>query len=195
MHGKTQSKAGKEMTDQERFDQEVAKKGKVVLQALAGLGIFGALLISIVALNNSSEKHEASAEAKPAVTRAANATPAAATTTKPAANPKVVDVKIAGGVKLGPDGKKHDTYSVTDFNVTAGQPVTLKIDNTDDAPHSISSPAAGVNIIATPGTHTYSLLIAKAGKYQWYCMLPCDSDAGGWAMQHPGYMSGYITAT
>jgi hypothetical protein len=26
-------------------------------------------------------------------------------------------------------------------------------------------------------------------------MIPCDSDAHGWAMQNPGFMSGYITAT
>ena len=75
-----------------------------------------------------------------------------------------------------------------------GQSETLKIDNTDDVPHSISSPTAGVSIIAQPGVHTYTLLVNKAGKFLWYCMLPCDGDANGWAMQHPGYMSGYITA-
>ena len=178
-------------TDQQQFDEAVVKKGKVVLQALAGVGIVGALLMSMVALSQSGEKHEASAAApaiRAAVAPAAASTPVAAST----AATKVVDLKIIGSYKIGPDGKKHDAFTKTEFAVKVGQPLTLRIDN---SPHSITSPVAGVNIIAQPGVHTYTLLVTKAGRFEWSCMLPCDSDANGWAMQNPGFMGGYITAT
>jgi uncharacterized cupredoxin-like copper-binding protein len=177
-------------TDQERFDEAVNRKGKVTLQALAGVGILAAVLMSMVALVQSGERHEASATAQPTVKQVA----AAAAPSKPAAA-SVLDVKIVPSSKVGPDGKKHDSFMQTEFSVKVGQPLTLKIDNTDNAPHSITSAVAGVNIISQPGVHTYTLLVSKAGKFLWTCMVPCDSDAGGWAMQHPGYMSGYITAT
>ena len=184
-------------SDQERFDEAVKRKGKVALQALAGAGILAAVLMSMVALVQSGEKHEASvsASAKPAAatTAAGSAQPVAQSA--PAAATKPVSLKIIGSYKIAPDGKKHDAFTQTEFAVKVGQPVTLKIDNTDNAPHSITSTVAGVNIIAQPGVHTYTLVVSKAGKFEWYCMLPCDSDANGWAMQNPGYMSGYITAT
>jgi plastocyanin len=185
-----------EKNDQQRFDEAVVKRGKVVLQALAGVGILGALLMSMVALNQSGEKHEVSAAPQPAATQAA-VTPAAASTPVAAstAATKVVDLKIIGSYKVGPDGKKHDAFTKTDFAVKVGQPLTLRIDNTDNSPHSITSPVAGVNITTQPGVHTYTLVVTKAGRFEWYCMLPCDSDAHGWAMQNPGFMSGYITAT
>jgi plastocyanin len=176
-------------TDQERFDEAVKRKGKIGLEVLAGLGILAALLMSIVALVQSGERHEASAATQPTKQVTATTPASVPATSAP------IDVKIVGGAKLGPDGKRHDMFTKTDFAVKVGQPVKLEIDNTDDAPHSITASAAGVNIIAQPGTHTYTLVVSQAGKFQWYCMLPCDSDAAGWAMQHPGYMSGYITAT
>lgn len=185
-----------ERHDQQAFDEAVARKGKLLLQVLAGAGIVAALLMAVVALIQSGERREG-AVGRSSANQSAQVAPTASS--KPAGAPssaatQVVDVKIVGGAKQGPDGKKHDAFSKTEYNVKVGQPVKLRIDNTDNAPHSISSPEAGVNIIAQPGVHTYTLLVSKAGKYLWYCMLPCDSDAGGWAMQHPGYMSGYITA-
>ena len=179
-------------TDQERFDESVDRKGKLILQSLAGVGILAALLMSMVALVQSGGHHEASAMmGKRAVAQVASAT---ALASKPAPA-TAISVKIVGAVKMGPDHKKHDIFTKTNYAVKVGQPVRITIDNTDDAPHSITAPAAGVNIIAQPGVHTYTMLVTTAGKFQWYCMLPCDGDAGGWAMQHPGYMSGYITAT
>jgi heme/copper-type cytochrome/quinol oxidase subunit 2 len=58
-------------------------------------------------------------------------------------------------------------------------------------PHSITAPAAGVNIVVMPGVHTYTLVVKRAGTFLWFCTFQCDE----WAMQHPGYMSGYITAS
>jgi plastocyanin len=179
-----------ERQDQQRFDEAVARKGKVVLQALAGLGILAAVLMSMVALVNSGEKHETTVSAKPA-TQAAAAVPAAKTAAASAPATKTVSLKIIPEYKKGPDGQKHDAFTVTDFNVKVGQPLKLAIDNTDTAPHSITAPLAGVNVIVQPGVHTYTLTVQKAGKFQWNCMLPCDD----WAMQNVGFMGGYITAT
>ncbi len=188
MHVQVPDKAT-EARDQAQFDEAVNRKGKVFLQALAGVGILAALLMSMVALVQSGQRSSASATSAPIMTRAA------ATASAPAAALKVEDLKIIGSYKVGPDGKKHDAFTKTEFAVKVGQPLKLRIDNTDDVPHSINSPAAGVNIIAQPGVHTYTLIAKAAGKFQWYCMIPCDSDAHGWAMQNPGFMSGYITAT
>jgi plastocyanin len=179
-----------ELRDQQQFDDTVNRTGKVVLQALAGAGIVAALLMSIIALNQSGEGSGATAAAQ------ATVKPAAVTAaTSSAAATQVVDLKVIGAYKVGPDGKKHDAFTKTEFAVKVGQPLKLRIDNTDDVAHSITAPAAGVNIAAQPGTHTYTLVVKQAGKFQWYCMIPCDSDANGWAMQNPGFMSGYITAT
>jgi hypothetical protein len=180
-----------EERDQREFDEAVNRDGKYVLEALAAIGIVAALVMSAVALLRGPGTSGTAAPA-PAAQVAAVRTPVASST--PAAA-QVVDLKVIGSYKLGPDGKKHDAFTTTDFAVRVGQPLKLRIDNTDDVNHSISSPAAGVNIIVAPGTHTYTMVVKTAGRYLWYCMIPCDSDAHGWAMQNPGFMSGYITAT
>lgn len=178
-----------EVRDQRDFDEAVNRTGKVVLEALAGLGIFAAILMSIVALVQSGKGSEKVASAAAPATKQAAATAAAPVAVQ------TVDVKIEGSWKVGPDGKKHDAFTKTEYAVKVGQPLKLRIDNTDDVPHSITSPTAGVNIVAQPGTHVYTMVVHQAGRFQWYCMIPCDSDANGWAMQNPGYMSGYITAS
>jgi plastocyanin len=102
----------------------------------------------------------------------------------------VVYLTVSPGIKPGPDGKLHDAFSVTNFEVHAGQAVKLVINNTDSGPHSITSPNAGVNILVRPGTHTYTLLVRKNGRFEWYCTQPCDP----YSMSHVGYMRGYITS-
>ncbi len=175
------------MTDQERFDQEVADKGKIVLPVIAGAGILAAVLMSMFALVHSTAPRTI-VEAKPAAATVAVAPTAAAT---PATVAKVVDVRVIAEGKKGPEGTLHDEFTVTDFNVKVGQPVTLHVDNTDNTVHSITSAEAGVNIVVQPGTHNYTLKVSKAGKFEWNCAYPCDP----WAMSHPGYMAGYITAS
>ncbi|MGA2453545.1 MAG: cupredoxin domain-containing protein [Solirubrobacteraceae bacterium] len=178
--------------DQRQFDETVNTNGKVVLQWLAGLGIVAAVMMSMFALVKSGERVEAAAPA----TATLRQTGAAATISEASvAAAKVVDLSVIPESKLGPDGKKHDAFTKTEFAVKVGQPLKLEIDNTDNQPHSITSPVANVSITAMPGTHTYVLVVSKPGKFLWFCQYPCDSDANGWAMKHPGYMSGYITAT
>ncbi|MFZ0386315.1 MAG: cupredoxin domain-containing protein [Solirubrobacteraceae bacterium] len=108
----------------------------------------------------------------------------------PAVRPTVY-LTVSPGVKPGADGKLHDAFSVTNFYVHAGQPIKLVINNTDSAAHSIVAPGAGVSIMVKPGTHTYTLLVRKAGRFQWFCGMPCDP----YSMAHDGYMRGFITAS
>ncbi len=183
-------KRGTETRDQRQFDEAVNNKGKVVLEWLAGVGILAAVLMSTVALIQSGERREV-------VTATSSATPATSAASAPVTAPALepVSLKIIGAYKVGPDGKKHDAFTTTEFAVHVGEPLTLKIDNTDDVPHSITSPVAGVNITIQPGVHTYKMTVNEAGRFQWFCVIPCDSDAKGWAMEHAGFMAGYITAT
>jgi len=160
------------------FGEAAARK--FGLKALAGVGILAAVLMSTVALVQSSERQEA---------RAASQAAAQAAALPPVA--KVVDLSVIAEYKPGPEGEKHDAFTTTEFAVQAGQPQELRIDNTDTVPHSITAPEAGINIIVTPGTHTYTLLVKHPGSYRWYCTFVCDE----WAMQHPGYMAGSISVS
>jgi uncharacterized cupredoxin-like copper-binding protein len=191
MHVQTPDRETEEH-DQHQFDEAVEHTGKTVLEWLAGAGIVAALSMSMVALIQSGQKSEPRIVTQSAVTQGAAVAPTTAAT---AATAKTVSLKIVGGYKLGPDAKKHDAFSKTQFAVKVGQPLKLKIDNTDDVAHSITAPVAGVNLTIKPGTHTYSLVVTQAGRFQWFCIIPCDTDAGGWAMSHSGFMAGYITAT
>jgi hypothetical protein len=180
-----------EVSDQAEFDETVNRDGKTILGWLAGVGIFAALLMSIVALTQSSEHNTVtitSGTAPPATTSTPSGTPATLPT-------KVISLKVIPAGKLGPDGIKHDTFTQTEFAVRVGQRLDLKIDNTDEGEHSITSPEIGVNIIVKPGVHTYEIVVREKGRFSWFCVIPCDDKANGWAMQHAGYMSGYITAT
>ncbi len=176
--------------DQEEFDAAVAHDGKIALEWLAGIGILAALFISILALVKGSEHNTVT------VTTAA-ASPLAASTSAAASQlpPKTISFKIIPEGKLGPDGKKHDAMTATNFTTKVGQRLNLVIDNTDEGEHSITSPQIGVNIVIKPGVHTYQLVVKEKGRFSWFCIIPCDSNANGWAMQHAGYMGGFITAT
>jgi uncharacterized cupredoxin-like copper-binding protein len=172
-------------TDQERFDAAVNRDSRIVLQILGGVAIFAALVMSTVALAVSGGK---------SVSATTVTQPAAAATPAPAV-PPLISLSVAGGNKRGPDGKLHDSFSKTNFAVKVGQPTQLRIDNKDASTHSITSPQTGVSIVILPGIHTYTIKATAAGRFEWLCIIPCDSDAKGWAMAHPGYMAGYITAT
>jgi len=177
--------------DQEEFDAAVNRDGKIVLAWLGGIGVVVALLLSILALTKSSERNTVTITSG-AAPPATSSTPAAASATAP---PKTYDVKVVPGSKKGPDGKMHDAFDQTEYAVKVGQKLDLKINNTDDVEHSITSPEIGVNIIVKPGVHTYELVVKEKGRFSWFCVIPCDTESNGWAMQHAGYMAGYITAT
>jgi hypothetical protein len=179
-----------EIRDQAEFDAAVVKNGKSVLEVLAGVGIFAALLMSIIALNQSSEHNTVTITG--GVAAPATSSTGGSTTTAPA---KLISLKIIAGGKLGPDKLKHDYFTKTEYAVKVGQKLDLKIDNTDEGEHSITSPEIGVNIVVKPGIHTYQLVVKEKGRFSWFCIIPCDTEANGWAMLHAGYMGGFITAT
>ncbi len=175
------------LTDQEQFDAAVNRDSKIALQILAGVAILAALVMSTVALALSGG---GAATSTATVTQPALASSAPTATVAP-----VISLSVAGSVKRGPDGKLHDAFSKTNFKVKVGQPTTLLIDNTDSGTHSITSPEAGVSIVVLPGIHRYTINATTAGRFEWVCIIPCDTEAKGWAMTHPGYMAGYITAS
>ena len=182
-----------EIRDQHRFDQEVNSTGKLVLQVAAGVAIFAALMMSVVALVKSSQHTEAVAGvATPVLKQTPAAAAAAAAQT---AAPVTAETKIVPSWKVGPDGKKHDSFAVTNFTVKVGQKLNIVVDNTDEGSHSMTSPVANVNIVVLPGKHTYTVVFTKPGKFEWHCVIPCDDETKGWAMTHPGYMAGYFNVT
>lgn len=182
------SAADREVHDQQEFDAVVDRDSRIVLSILAAVGIIAALGLSAAALVKSND-------AGRTVTVTAPSASVAAVGSAQAKPTSVIDLSVIPEGKRGPDGKMHDAFTVTNFNVKAGQPTELRIDNKDEGTHSITSPLAGISIIVQPGVHTYTLLVQKAGRFEWKCIIPCDTGAGGWAMSHPGYMAGYITAS
>jgi hypothetical protein len=192
MHA-TEPTREQETRDQADFDAAVARDGKIVLEWLAGAGIVVALLLSVLSLVKGSEHNTVTITSGIATTPSASNAAGEVAAAKLA--PKSISMKIIPAGKLGPDGKKHDYYTTTEFAVKAGQRLDLVIDNTDEGEHSITSPEIGVNIIVKPGVHTYQLVVHEKGRFSWFCVIPCDSDTNGWAMQHAGYMGGYITAS
>ncbi len=175
-------------TDQEQFDAAVNRDGKIILQILGGVAIVAALVMSTVALVVSSGKSNTTAMTMPGASPPVAAVPSA--TPAP-----TIRLSVAGENKKGPDGKMHDSFTKTDFAVKVGQPTRLRINNTDSSAHSITAPSTGVSITVRPGLHTYTMVAKTAGRFEWICVIPCDGPAHGWAMTHPGYMAGYITAT
>ena len=116
--------------------------------------------------------------------------------------PAQVTMVIVPGVRLGPDKKMHDAFTPTDLTARAGQKVVVTICNYDTGAHSFTAPSLGLNVIipaapknGVPAMKTFSFTVKKAGAYRWLCVLPCDSDAKGWAMRYAHYMAGTITIT
>jgi plastocyanin len=149
-------------------------------------------------------------------TKATHASAAGGTGAKAGAVQNVA-LKIAGGKmakQLGyttPDGKGHDTYIPTSFSVGVGETVKVTVTNYDEGPHTFTSPELGVNASipgatnadkGIPSKTTFTFVVKKAGKFRWFCALPCDKKAKGWAMSpgttgadRDGYMAGYVTAS
>src|SRR6185312_6616532 len=88
----------REAHDQEEFDEAVKRDGKIVLEWLAGLGVVAALLMSILALNQSSERNTVTVttgEAAPAT----RYTSVPATASLPA---KTISLQVVAEGKAGP---------------------------------------------------------------------------------------------
>ena len=128
---------------------------------------------------------------------------------KSAPAPVTLHFRITGpdDGKAGPDGAKHDLFAALDNQpITVGQKVTLSIENTDDAAHSLTAPDLGLNIQIPGGQDgkssftTYTFTPKRSGTFRWYCAIPCDSDNNGWDMtsagegqDQTGFMAGTFT--
>lgn len=162
--------------------------------------ISGIALLSTLGLIGCGNSTQPTASTAPNTTAAASNTIPAATTSQPALKTQTVSLTVLPGGRLGPDGKMHDTFSQTDFNIVQGVPTTITVYNYDSGQHSITSPTLGLNIQlkgspknGVPGVTTYTFTPTKAGDFTWQCVVPCDTEANGWAMSHDGYMMGKIT--
>jgi plastocyanin len=195
-------------TDNGRTDErEVIEKGDRAWREwmMIGMGLTGLLsimstVVAVVALANPGTQ---AAPARASM-NAAMASSAQPTATAPAAQ-KTEAVKLTiksddEHGKRGPDGKWHDAYLPANFTVHAGDKVTVTVDNYDEGSHTFTSSTlttAGVmNVMIpagsekSPHTTTFTFTApATAGKYLWWCAMPCDP----WAMSHIGYMRGYVT--
>jgi plastocyanin len=100
--------------------------------------------------------------------------------------------------KLGPEGAWHDAFLPADFSVKPGATVRVTVYNYDEGAHTFTSAGLGANVTIAAGsaekpsvtTFTFRAPV-KAGRYSWYCAIPCDP----WAMGHDGYMRGHVTVT
>jgi len=106
----------------------------------------------------------------------------------------------------GSDGLRHDTTLGASFAVLQGSKVTVTVYNYDEGPHTITAPNLGLNVKipgakneeqGIPSSKTFTFTATKAGKFIWYCSLPCDAGQKFWDMKSPstkiGFMAGYIT--
>lgn len=100
--------------------------------------------------------------------------------------------------KMGSDGNWHDAFLPADLSVRAGSMVRVTVYNYDDMEHSFTAPGLGTNATiaagseAKPAKTTFTFRAPqKAGRYEWFCALPCDP----WAMSHDGFMRGYVSVT
>jgi plastocyanin len=104
---------------------------------------------------------------------------------------------------VGPDGKKHDTYLPSSAKVKVDTPIQVTVDNKDDVPHSFTIKELNIDQVVNGNKSiTFTLNISNPGTYRFFCRIPCDADADGWAMQadtngpsKDGFMAGYITAS
>ncbi|MGN6255031.1 MAG: cupredoxin domain-containing protein [Solirubrobacterales bacterium] len=98
--------------------------------------------------------------------------------------------------RQGSDGAWHDAFLPADFSVKAGSVVKVTIYNYDEGEHTFTAPGLGTNVTISagspekPSVTTFTFRAPqKAGRYEWFCALPCDP----WAMSHDGFMRGYVT--
>jgi plastocyanin len=165
---------------------------------LVGVLSITAIILSAFALAASNPSEPATPAATDNAAAAVNAG-ALGSTTAPLAKPEAIKLAVKADDehgRLGPDGKWHDAFLPADFTVHAGAKVTVTVTNYDGGAHTFTSPAMHLNAVIPAGSMqyphetTFTFTAPKqAGRYAWWCAMPCDP----WAMAHDGYMRGYVT--
>lgn len=140
----------------------------------------------------------------PATTSTTSSAPAATSTaaqTNQATRSKAAEqsMTIKPGLKLGSDGKMHDSFSPSDLTVIQGVETKVTVYNYDDGAHDIVSADLGLKVQipgstkkGVPSETTFTIKSDKIGDYHWLCDVKCDGEAQGWAMANDGYMAGKI---
>ncbi|MEA2410330.1 MAG: hypothetical protein QOC77_891 [Thermoleophilaceae bacterium] len=163
-------------TDQEQFDADVQRNGKIVLQVIGGVTIFAAFVMSGVALIISTGKSDS---------RAAPVAPAVAAAPAAPATPGKIGVSV-----------KEFSVNPSATQAPAGR-VTFNVKNTGTIPHEMvvlqtDKPAGSLlkgaradetgNLGETgdlaPGASKTVSVKLKAGHYALICNLPGHYSAG-----------------
>ncbi len=191
------------MEHQNEQSESPASKDRVWQEwMMVGVGLTGllsvlAIIVSTVALASKSSTTTVAAPASGMSARMASSggsMPTSASTGKPVAMKLVVKSDSEKAMK-GPDGKYHDAVIPANFTVHAGDRVTVTVYNYDDMPHSWTATDLGVNQTIAAGSEsvpsktTFTFTAPSAGKYEWWCAMPCDP----YAMSTDGLMRGYVT--
>jgi len=182
-------------TAEDRRDRASRDWMKIAI-GLVGLLSLTAIILSVFALAASNSGTNASAAA-PATESAGGSALGSAAAPLPA--PQTIKVAVKADDehgRLGPDGKWHDAFLPADVKVHPGAKVTVTVENYDGGAHTFTSPSLAVNAtlpggsLSHPHQTTFTFTAPKkAGRYAWWCAMPCDP----WAMSHDGYMRGYVT--
>ena len=182
-------------TAEDRRDRASRDWMKIAI-GLVGLLSLTAIILSVFALAASNSGTNASAAAPATVSAGGSALGIAAA---PLPAPQTIKVAVKADDehgRLGPDGKWHDAFLPADFKVHPGAKVTVTVENYDGGAHTFTSPSLAVNATLPAGSlsHPHQTTFTftapkKAGRYAWWCAIPCDP----WAMSHDGYMRGYVT--
>jgi uncharacterized cupredoxin-like copper-binding protein len=70
-------------------------------------------------------------------------------------------------------------FDPTTVEVTAGEPVNLRLVNTGEAFHDLTVPAADVVLAAEAGDQAVGLVeFSEAGRYEFYCSVPGHAQGG-----------------
>lgn len=133
-----------ETTDQQKFDEEVQRKGKLVLEVLAGVGIFAALIMSTIALLQSSDQPSGGSSAMRGMSGMGAGTGVASTASTASVE---IEHVTRGCHDFVVNGVSPGSPSAT-IHLSAGGSVSIQ--NNDVMPHRlvlVSGPAAA---LATP---------------------------------------------
>lgn len=100
--------------------------------------------------------------------------------------------------RMGSDGNWHDAFLPADFSVKPGSMVRVTVYNYDEGEHTFTAPGLGTNVTISAGSESKPAITTftfhapqKAGRYAWFCALPCDP----WAMSHNGFMRGFVNVS
>ena len=155
-----------ETTDQQKFDEQVNKTGKVVLLSLAGFGIFAALMMSIAALIVSANKTSTT-------TTVMRNSPMTSRATAPSSANAVIDHVTRGCHTLSVNGNAPSPTQTVRLAVGG----SLHLQDNDVMPHRlmlVAGPQANLvgaamnhmgaqSTVTFPTAGTYTL-ITKAGE-------------------------------